>query len=166
MCGLKDLSVWKTSTCMSERYVYMHDDVIKWKHFPRYEFPTQRPVTRSIDVFFDLRLNKQLSKQSRGWWFETLWKMPRARFALTSTTVWMSHTTWPTIWYLGANDLTRHGTKATTVNKDRFRILHNSDECLVGVFFVFFSEYMCHMCRAEWPNVTPKYDASEGVRNE
>ena len=26
------------------------------------EFPAQRPVTRSFDVFFDLRLNKQLSK--------------------------------------------------------------------------------------------------------
>ena len=36
------------------------------------EFPTQRPVTRSFIVFFDLRLNKQLSKQSWGWWFETL----------------------------------------------------------------------------------------------
>ena len=24
------------------------------------EFPAQRPVTRSFDVFFDLRLNKQL----------------------------------------------------------------------------------------------------------
>ena len=35
------------------------------------ELPTQRPVTRSFDVFFDLRLNKRLSKQSRGWWFET-----------------------------------------------------------------------------------------------
>ena len=35
------------------------------------EFPTQRPVTRSFDVFFDLHLNKQLSKQPRGWWFET-----------------------------------------------------------------------------------------------
>ena len=35
------------------------------------EFSTQRPVTRSFDVFFDLHLNKQLSKQSRGWWFET-----------------------------------------------------------------------------------------------
>ena len=31
------------------------------------EFPRQRPVTRSFDVFFDLRLNKRLSKQSRGW---------------------------------------------------------------------------------------------------
>ena len=42
------------------------------------EFPTQRPVTRSFDVFFDLRLNKRLSKQPWGWWFETsswsLWR--------------------------------------------------------------------------------------------
>ena len=36
------------------------------------EFPAQMPVTRSFDVFFDLRLNNRLSKQSRGWWFETL----------------------------------------------------------------------------------------------
>ena len=42
------------------------------------EFPTQRPVTRSFDVFFDIRLNKRLSKQPWGWWFETpswpLWR--------------------------------------------------------------------------------------------
>ena len=36
------------------------------------EFPVHRPVTRSFDVFFDLRLNKRLSKQSWGWRFETL----------------------------------------------------------------------------------------------
>ena len=35
------------------------------------EFPSQRPVTRSFDVFFDLRSNKRLTKQSWGWWFET-----------------------------------------------------------------------------------------------
>ena len=35
------------------------------------EFPVQMPVTRSFDVFFDLRLHKRLSKQSWGWWFET-----------------------------------------------------------------------------------------------
>ena len=27
------------------------------------EFPSQSPLTRSFDVFFDLHLNKQLSKQ-------------------------------------------------------------------------------------------------------
>ena len=30
----------------------------------------QRPVMRSFDVFFDLCLNKRLSKQLWGWWFE------------------------------------------------------------------------------------------------
>ena len=35
------------------------------------EFPAQRPVTWSFDVFCDLRLNKRLSKQQWGWWFET-----------------------------------------------------------------------------------------------
>ena len=34
------------------------------------EFPTQRPVTRGFDVFFDLHLNKRLSKQPGGWWFQ------------------------------------------------------------------------------------------------
>ena len=42
------------------------------------EFPEQRPVTRSFDVFFDLHPNKRLSKQWWGWWFETpscpLWR--------------------------------------------------------------------------------------------
>ena len=42
------------------------------------EFPTQRPVTRNFDVFFDLRLNKRLNKQPWGCWFETpswsLWR--------------------------------------------------------------------------------------------
>ena len=36
------------------------------------EFPSQRPVMRGFDVFFDLRMNKRLGKQSWGWWFETL----------------------------------------------------------------------------------------------
>ena len=42
------------------------------------EFPAIRPVVRSFGVFCDLRLNKRLSKQSWGWWFETasgsLWR--------------------------------------------------------------------------------------------
>ena len=36
------------------------------------EFPSQRPVTWSFDVFYDLRPNKRLSKQSWGLWFKTL----------------------------------------------------------------------------------------------
>ena len=41
------------------------------------EFPSQWPVMQRFDVFFDLRLNKRLSKQSWSWWFET-----------PSTTLW------------------------------------------------------------------------------
>ena len=79
------LDSWREGKAAAE-----HDDVIKWKHFPALlaicagnspvpgEFPTQRPVTRSFDVLFDLRLNKRLSKQSWGWGFETsprpLWR--------------------------------------------------------------------------------------------
>ena len=48
------------------------------------EIPTQRPVTRSFDVFFDLRLYKRLSKQSWGWWFETL-----------SHPLWRHRNVWP-----------------------------------------------------------------------
>ena len=35
------------------------------------EFPPQRPVARSFDVFFDLRLNKHFNKRSWYRWFET-----------------------------------------------------------------------------------------------
>ena len=36
------------------------------------ECPLQRPVTRCFDIFFDLHLNKPMSKQPRRQWFETL----------------------------------------------------------------------------------------------
>ena len=58
--------------CMSTMPM-LHDDVIKWKHFPRY-WPLCGKFTGSFDVFFDLRLNKPLSKQWWGWWFKTLWR--------------------------------------------------------------------------------------------
>ena len=55
------------------------------------EFPSQRPVTRSFDVFFDLSLIKRLSKQSRGWWFETpprpLWR----RFPFSLGSIYVGH---------------------------------------------------------------------------
>ena len=69
---------------------YRSHDVIKWKHFQRY-WPFVRGIHRSpvnsphkdqwrpsFDIFFDLCLNKRLSKQSWAWWFETptpsLWR--------------------------------------------------------------------------------------------
>ena len=80
--SVKDASVWVLKwwcniyiLTLKTASVEFHDDVIKWVTG---EFPTQRPVTRSFGVFFDLRLNKRLSKHSWGWWFETpsssLWR--------------------------------------------------------------------------------------------
>ena len=68
----------------------VHDDVIQWKHSPRY-WPFVRGIHRSpvnsphkaqrrgaLMFWYDLRLNKRLSKQWWGWWFETplrpLWR--------------------------------------------------------------------------------------------
>ena len=77
---------WSTSLkyCICDRgwitmVSLLHDDVIKWKHFPRYwQFVREFTGHRSLNVFFDIRLSKRLSKQSWGWWFETssrpLWR--------------------------------------------------------------------------------------------
>ena len=55
------------------------------------EFPSQRPVTRSVNVFFGLCLNKRLSKQSYGWWFDTplrpLWRHCNARLTTSDMPV-------------------------------------------------------------------------------
>ena len=68
---------------------FYHDDVIKWTHFPR-NWPFVRgihrsrwiPHTKASDAelwcFFYLRLNKRLSKQPWGRWFETpSWSLSR-----------------------------------------------------------------------------------------
>ena len=78
------------STPTTARFLHDHDDVIKWKHFPRY-WPFVRGIHRSPvnsphkgqwrgALLFSLicALNKRLSKQSWGWWFDTpsrsLWR--------------------------------------------------------------------------------------------
>ena len=91
---------WGNDTCMAtqvrEGFVYRHRQMNHswWRHQMETfsalmalcagnspvtgEFPSQRPVTRSFDVCFYLRLNKRLSEQSWGWGFETpsrwLWR--------------------------------------------------------------------------------------------
>ena len=67
------------------------------------EFPTQRPVTRSSDVFFDLRLNKWLNKQqSWGWWFDTLsfplWHWGRDKMAANFLTTISNAFSWMKIY--------------------------------------------------------------------
>ena len=53
------------------------------------EIPEERPVTRIFDVFFILRLNKRLSKQTWGLWPETssrpLWRHCNEKVRVLST---------------------------------------------------------------------------------
>ena len=55
------------------------------------EFPLQRQVTRSFDIFFDLRLNKLLSKQWRRRW---MWRH-RAYYDVTIMNQKMNTVLWP-----------------------------------------------------------------------
>ena len=56
------------------------------------ELPAQRPVTQSFDVFFDLRLNKRLSKQPWDWWFEmpswSLWRQCNVKIGVRDSKLW------------------------------------------------------------------------------
>ena len=57
--------IWAMAPCV-------HDDVIKWKHFPRY-WPFVRGIQRlPVNSLHkgNMLLNKRLNKQSWGWWFE------------------------------------------------------------------------------------------------
>ena len=72
--------IWDNSLLSDLCSTFAQDDVIIWKLFrvtvPLWReltsgFPLHRPVTRSFDVFFDLRLNTRLGKQWRRRWFET-----------------------------------------------------------------------------------------------
>ena len=132
-----------------------HDDVIKWRHFPRYwpfvrgihrspgEFPTQKPVTRSFDVYFDLRPNKRLSKQSWGWWFETpsrpSWRHRNVYFVNFSHVVTILSCVWMYFlchWHQGLTmyvSQTAHNHPHHHLH-NRFHLLH-----FICVYFTHFS---------------------------
>ena len=75
------------------------------------EFPWQRPVTRSFDVIFYLCLNKWLSKQSCGWWFETplrsLWRHCNGIIIVNKrATATKQSTTKPRAYFMGYTNYT------------------------------------------------------------
>ena len=84
--GVPGATIWRRQPVNNWKQLWRH----QMKTFPRYwpfvrdihrssvNCPHKGQVTRSFDVLFDLRLNKQLSKLWWGWWFETpthpLWR--------------------------------------------------------------------------------------------
>ena len=109
------------------------------------EFPAQRQVTRSIGVFFDLRLITRLSKQSRGWWYETplqpLWRQCSelnmrvgihfGLFCITTSlyieakvnTKYPSICIWCRLFTTVHSDINHGGSNQS--NKNRFPMIHN-----------------------------------------
>ena len=70
-CAIRNTQLKSHSYFNRCYFLCAHDDFIKWKHSLRYwpfarEFPTQRPVTRSFDVFFDLCINGWVNHRKAG----------------------------------------------------------------------------------------------------
>ena len=63
-CRLLIYTWWRHQTFSASLALYAGNSPVTG------EYPTRRPVTRSFDVFFDLRLIKRSGKQSWGWWCE------------------------------------------------------------------------------------------------
>ena len=113
------------------------------------EFPAQRPVTRSFDVFFDLRPNKWLSKHWWGWWFETpwcpLWRHCNVRQGHAFPVgVWENSTKW-NLSGLACTSISlrwRHNGHGSVSN-------HQPQDCLLNCLFGRRSKYIKAPCH--WP---------------
>ena len=131
------------------------------------DFPAQRPVTRSFDVFVDLRLNKRLSKQWSGWWFETpsspLWRHCNA---------WDKHDQWYTHfhWFNYCNRFLGHCTTLLLLHfcySELFYVNLRVVVCYSSLCHVWFQITMCAIWDAiyiqhigvetKWPPVCKGY---------
>ena len=105
------------------------------------EFPAQRPLMRSFDVFFDLRPSKRLCKQSGGWWFETpsrslwrncndvfelRWKQYRNNLLCKNAFVWLSSAT------------IKHPYLFRCVNMLNFGILAYEKHCCIYIYIEIY----------------------------
>ena len=88
-CPANGFSALNTSKAVKGVMRFSHDDVIKWKIFlvtgplggeftGHWWIPLTKASDAELFLFFDLRLNKRLSKQAWGWWIGTpshpLWR--------------------------------------------------------------------------------------------
>ena len=131
-----------------------HDDVIRWKHFPRY-WPLVREFHRSpmnspykgqlrgtLLFSFNLRLNKRLNKQSWGWWFETpsppLWRHRNACSRSTkrgankgvlSSYKWKRVEIFNMFWYLICYDMFKYVKKVFKIIPWHMQISYNASHC-------------------------------------
>ena len=100
----------------------------------------QRPVTRSLDVFFDLRPNKRLSKQSWGWWFETP-SRPLCRHCNVMWEIWRASIPWFSFTKNNSCQIRAMGEiiKDPEIHRTRFLWDVNTHPCLISTVVL-----MCH----------------------
>ena len=111
--------------------------------------PSQRPVTRGFDVSFDLWLNKRLSKQSWGWWFETpsgsLWRHCQASLMGQSTNIKS-----PSSGFASCQPMLHlDGTYASPVSHINFEKKQSSKECSYIVINPKNSIYVYGTCNID-----------------
>ena len=92
------------------------------------ESSTQRPMTGSFDVFFDLLVNKRLNKQSWGWRFDT-----------PSRPLWRHYNPPPP-----PHTHTHTHTHTTTTTTTTGHRPGNSKSCLCWAIFLWL--HLCHNC--------------------
>ena len=133
--------------------------------------PHTKPVTRSFDVYFDLCLNRRLSKHSWGWWFETpsrplwsnegaMWRFSRDETELTlgytlgNTAIWMLFI-YISRYNLGRTYLVPHGVPPTPM--DIFGYLFVSQVSFpADLSFDIFSNF-ADFRQSEMPKAPTKY---------
>ena len=113
------------------------------------KFPTQRPVTRSFDVFFDLRLNKRLSKQSWGWCFQTLSRpLWRHHDQHRLHTLWPGDAMWcQTLWSLLVQVLTWH------LISEKLNSVVSADLFPINSCGTVFNEILLDIQRVDWKKI-------------
>ena len=119
VCVREDISVthgWHlhkaSHGCNDSTNPWFHDDVIKWTHFLRY-WPVVREIhwspvnytrkgqwRRALMFSLNSALNKCLSKQSWGWWFQTptrsLWRNCNVKLRTHDNAYCDNKSTWRT----------------------------------------------------------------------
>ena len=163
-------NVLSSSSLMKQRLSKLFISTLDiWYYYRAPEFPAQRPVAWSFDVFFDQRLKKRLSKQSCGWWDVTPWRSLwrhcngmclRERHYISSDPFRMSY-----LYYCGLSDTTDLNIscimyldyfhcKVSCVNIDNdsiiIRFLH-------GIIAIFLKRYFWHLLSCDHEDSTCRH---------
>ena len=95
-------------------------------------FPSQRPMTRSFDIFFDLCLNKRLNKQSR-----------RRRFGTPLCSLWRHCNVFDEAWLLGPGGRFKNTYELLNVRALKFSPVNRIHifQCMGKIFCVEFQRY-------------------------